>query len=217
MPIYEQRTVSLPNPKKRFHFIHIPRTAGRFLDAVIEDNNFTLEHSTLGCLEGTDIIHLHRELYEKYLNVEGIPSIAVIRNPIDKFFGASPFLKRMYGDDIQEQMEDPLMFSMMLENFPLPQAVNWFRPQADFLADGTNVWRFEDGFGEDFEDWVSGILEVPFKVRDVPYEKLSTDESNKLDRTDKLIDNIRLLCRKDIEQFYPELATPLQEGGQAKT
>ena len=61
-----------------------------------------------------------------------------------------------------------------------------------------------------------GLVKI-LKVRDVPYEKLSTDESNKLDRTDKLIDNIRLLCRKDIEQFYPELATPLQEGGQAKT
>ena len=39
----------------------------------------------------------------------------------------------MYGDDIQEAMEDPVMFHSMLENFPLTQAVNWFRPQVDFL------------------------------------------------------------------------------------
>ena len=208
MPVYKHNIVSFPETK-RFHFIHIPRTAGRFIDAVIEDNNFTLEHNTAGTIEGSDIIHLHRELYEKYLNVEGMPHIAVIRNPIDKFFGASPFLKRMYGDDIQEQMEDPLMFSMMLENFPLPQAVNWFRPQADFLADGTNVWRFEDGFKEEFGDWMSEVLGVPFTVRDVPFKKLETDETNKLDRSAKLIDNIRQFWREDIEQFYPELATPL--------
>ena len=101
------------------------------------------------------------------------------------------------------------MFSMMLENFPLPQAVNWFRPQADFLADGTNVWRFEDGFKEEFGDWMSEVLGVPFTVRDVPFKKLETDETNKLDRSAKLIDNIRQFWREDIEQFYPELATPL--------
>ena len=210
MPVYR-------HPSKRFHFIHIPRTAGRFIEAVIKDNDFRLEHNTLGYIEGVDIIHLHKDLYEKYLDVEGIPHIAVIRNPIDKFFSASPFLKRMYGNDIQEQMEDPMMFFMMLQNFPLSQALNWFRPQSDFLTEDTHVWRFENGFKEEFGEWVSEILGIPFTVRDVPYEKLSTDESNKLERSAKLIDNIRQFCRKDIEQFYPELAAPLQEGGQTKT
>lgn len=210
MPVYR-------HPSKRFHFIHIPRTAGRFIEAVIKDNDFQLEHNTLGYIEGVDIIHLHKDLYEKYLDVEGIPHIAVIRNPIDKFFSASPFLKRMYGNDIQEQMEDPMMFFMMLQNFPLSQALNWFRPQSDFLTEDTHVWRFENGFKEEFGEWVSEILGIPFTVRDVPYEKLSTDESNKLERSAKLIDNIRQFCRKDIEQFYPELAAPLQEGGQTKT
>ena len=210
MPVYKC-------PPTRFHFIHIPRTAGRFIEAVIKDNGFQLEHNTLGYIEGVDIIHLHKELYEKYLDVKDMPHIAVIRNPIDKFFSASPFLKRMYGDDIQEQMEDSMMFSMMLQNFPLTQAVNWFRPQSDFLTEETHVWRFEDGFKEEFGEWMSQILGIPFTVRDVPYEKLSTDESNKLERSAKLIDNIRQFCRKDIEQFYPELAAPLQEGGQTKT
>ena len=199
MPVYKC-------PPTRFHFIHIPRTAGRFIEAVIKDNGFQLEHNTLGYIEGVDIIHLHKELYEKYLDVKDMPHIAVIRNPIDKFFSASPFLKRMYGDDIQEQMEDPMMFSMMLQNFPLTQAVNWFRPQSDFLTEDIHIWRFEDGFKEEFGEWMSEILGIPFTVRDVPYEKLSTDETNKLERSAKLIDNIRQFCRKDIGQFYPELA-----------
>ena len=45
MPVYKHNIVSFPETK-RFHFIHIPRTAGRFIDAVIVDNNFKLEHST---------------------------------------------------------------------------------------------------------------------------------------------------------------------------
>ena len=35
---------------------------------------------------------------------------------------------------------------------------------------------------------------------------------NKLDKTAKLVNNITALYRKDIEQLYPELATPFEEG-----
>ena len=198
---------------KRFLFVHIPRTAGRFLEENFKKNGFELEQDDIWkSVDGIELAHFHRELYEKYLDVEGIPHISIIRNPINRFFGASSWLKRMYGEDIQEAMEDPMMFSMMLENFPLAEAVNWYRPQVDFISDKTHLWRFEDGFGEDFGEWMSNVLEVPFRIVDVPYQKLSYDESNKLERTDKLIDNIRTICRKDIEQLYPELAASFQEG-----
>ena len=118
----------------------------------------------------------------------------------------------MYGDDIQEAMEDPIMFGTMIQNFPLPEIhtpPSWLSPQLDFLTEETHIWRFEDGFKEEFGEWMSEVLGVPFTVRDVPYKKLETDETNKLDRSAKLIDNIRQFWREDIEQFYPELATPL--------
>ena len=202
MPVYRQ-------DKKRFHFIHIPRTAGRFVESVIEDNNFKLENDLSDEIEGVERLHLHRDLYEKYLDIKGITNIAIIRNPIDRFFSCSIFLKRMYGDDIQEAMEDPIMFSMMLKNFPLTQAVNWFRPLSDFITEDTYIWKFENGFKNDFEEWISDVLNFPFTVRDVPYKKLSTDETNKLNKSDRLIENIKQFWREDIEQFYPELATSL--------
>ena len=194
---------------KRLHFIHIPRTAGRFVEAVIEDNNFKLEGNFPNVIEGVELIHLHRDLYEKYFDLKGIPNITIIRNPIDRFFSCSIFLKRMYGNDIQETMEDPMMFSMMLQNFPLTQAVNWFRPLSDFITEDTYIWKFENGFKKEFEEWISDIVDFPFTVRDVPYEKLSTDETNKLNKSDRLIENIKQFWREDIEQFYPELATSL--------
>ena len=129
-----------------------------------------------------------------------------MRNPIDRFVSCSIFLKRMYGDDIQEAMEDPLMFSSMIENFPLWQSVNWFLPQMDFISDQTHLWKFEDGFEKDFEDFISQTLGTEFQIKDVPYGKLSTDEFNKLEKSAKLIDNIKSLYRKDIEYLYPELA-----------
>ena len=111
------------------------------------------------------------------------------------------------------------MFGMMLQNFPLPDIYttpSWLRPQSDFLTEDTHIWRFEDGFKEEFGEWMSEILGVPFTVSDVPYKKLTTDETNKLTRSAKLIDNIRQFWREDIEQFYPELAASLQEGAETK-
>ena len=210
MPVYKHKMRTFPDPEKRFLFIHIPRTAGRFLVENFKVNNFELEDSFVwNTTEGIERQHFHRDLYEKYLNVEGIPHIAIVRDPVDRFFGASSFLKRMYGNDIQEAMEDPIMFSMMLQNFPLTEAENWYRPQMDFISDKTQLWKLEDGFGEDFNEWMSEILGVPFVMRKVPYKKLAYDEEDKLERSGRLIDNIRQLYSRDYEQLYPELATPL--------
>ena len=200
MPTFRHRSTG-----KRFLFIHIPRTAGRFIGENLLGNDFEVEHKIWDSIDGIEIAHFHRELYEKHLRVDDIPHLTIVRNPIDRFFGASSFLKRMYGDDIQELMEDEIMFFSILDNFPLSQAVNWFRPQVDFITDETNIWKFEDGFGSDFDAWMSNILEMPFKTRDIEYKKLTYNESNKLKRTPKLIENIKKLCKKDFETFYPEL------------
>ena len=213
MPTYRQTVVTYPNPTKRFLFVHIPRTAGRFLEENFKENGFEPEQILWKSVDGIEIAHFHNELYLKHFDDLGsIPHFTIVRNPIDRFMSCSIFLTRMYGDDIQEMMEDPMMFSSMLENFPLTQAVNWFRPQMDFITDDTNIWKFEDGFGSDFDEWLSEVLGVEYKTKDVPYNELSTNETKKLEKTAKLVNNITALYRKDIEQLYPELATSFEEG-----
>jgi len=213
MPTYRQTVVTYPNPTKRFLFIHIPRTAGRFLEENFKENGFEPEQILWKSVDGIEVAHFHNELYLKHFDDLGsIPHFTIVRNPIDRFMSCSIFLTRMYGKDIQEMMEDPMMFSSMLENFPLTQAVNWFRPQMDFITDDTNIWKFEDGFGSDFDEWLSEVLGVEYSTKDVPYEKLAYGETKKLEKTAKLVNNITALYRKDIEQLYPELATPFKEG-----
>ena len=204
MPIYKHKHTG-----KRFLFVHIPRTAGRFLTENFKSNGFELEDSFIWeSVDGIEPAHFHRELYQKYLNVDGIEHISIVRNPVDRFISTSIFLTRMYGDDIQEAMEDPMMFSSMIQNFPLSEGVNWFRPQMDFISDETRLWKLEDGFGEDFEQWLGEVLEMEIEIKKVPYKKLTTDEDNKLKKSAKLIDNITLLYKRDYEHLYPELATP---------
>ena len=213
MPTYRQTVVTYPNPTKRFLFVHIPRTAGRFLEENFKENGFEAEQILWKSVDGIEVAHFHNELYLKHFDDLGsIPHFTIVRNPVDRFMSCSIFLTRMYGDDIQEAMEDPMMFGSMLQNFPLTQAVNWFRPQIDFLTDETNIWKFEDGFGTDFDEWLSEIIGVEYTTKDVPYEKLAYGETKKLEKTDKLVNNIMSLYRKDYEYLYPELATPLEEG-----
>ena len=201
---------------KRFFFAHIPRTAGRYVEANIlgNDNQIAWDDDWEGLGIGKNVMnmykkvelaHFHNEYYEKYLDVEGIPHFSIVRNPFDRFIGASIYLKRFYGNDIQELMENENMFFQML-NMPLTGAVNWYRPQVDFMTEKTHIWKMEDGMGENFFSWLSGIVDLDLKWDpDIMYP-MHSDEGNKLEKTDKLIDNLRILYRKDIETFYPELA-----------
>ena len=213
MPTYRQTVVTYPNPTKRFLFVHIPRTAGRFLEEYFKENGFEAEQILWKSVDGIEVAHFHNELYLKHFDDLGsIPHFTIVRNPVDRFMSCSIFLTRMYGDDIQEAMEDPMMFGSMLQNFPLTQAVNWFRPQIDFLTDDTNIWKFEDGFGSDFDEWMSEILGVEYTTKDVQYEKLAYGETKQVEKPAKLVNNLMSLYRKDYEYLYPELATPLEEG-----
>ena len=202
---------------KRFLFVHIPRTGGRFIEVNLEKNGWEVEpidqygipHYQHSFIEDCEIAHFHRDLYEKYCDIEGIEQIAVVRNPVDKFFSASTYLITVYGKEIQEKLEDYDEMVSIIENFPMSETLSWWRPQVDFITDTTHIWKFEDGLGTDFGDWVSDKLGVPFEIdKYANYAMNRYEGSFKLDRTPKLIDNITKFWREDIEQFYPELATP---------
>jgi hypothetical protein len=197
----------------RFFFIHIPRTAGRFIEKNLESQGWVWDDkinvsNMYQSFGGIELAHFHREYYQQYLDVKNIPHVSIIRNPIDRFISASFFITHIYGNDIQKLMEDSTGFFSMIENYPISESRNWFRNQVDFLSEDTHTWKFENGFGNNFSDWLSGVLEVEVSM-DSNLKYTQRNESNKLDRTPALIDNIRQLYRQDIGQLYPELATPL--------
>ena len=203
---------------KRFLLVHIPRTGGRFIEVNLEKNGWEVEpideygipHYQHSFIEDCEIAHFHRDLYEKYCDIEGIEQIAVVRNPIDKFFSASTYLITLYGKEILEILEDYDEMASIIKNFPMPETLSWWRPQVDFVTDTTHIWKFENGLGTDFGDWLGEKLGVPFEIdKYANYAMNRYEGSFKLDRTPKLIDNICKFWREDIEQFYPELATPL--------
>lgn len=194
---------------KKIFFAHIPRTAGRFVEANLLANGFDWGDSHLdtglgvmSVVNGIEIAHYHREYYQQYLDVENIPHFSIVRSPITRFISGSVYLKRTYGDDIQSVMEDPMMFASMIQNLPFKEAWNWYRPQVDFLTNKTHVWKFEDKIGDEFVSWLSGIIELDLKFDDnIVYPK-SSDEGNKLKKSPQLELNIRSAYKKDFEVLY---------------
>ena len=192
---------------KRFLFVHIPRTGGRFIEVNLEKNGWEVEpidqygipHYQHSFIEDCEIAHFHRDLYEKYCDIEGIEQIAVVRNPVDKFFSASTYLITVYGKEIQEKLEDYDEMVSIIKNFPMSETLSWWRPQVDFITDTTHIWKFEDGLGTDFGDWLGEKLGVPFEIdKYANYAMNRYEGSFKLDRTPKLIDNICKFWREDI-------------------
>ena len=199
---------------KRFLFIHIPRTAGRFVEWNLESQGWVWDDKNVidkmyKSVEGIELAHFHRDFYEKYLDVKDIPHFSIVRNPITRFISGSLYIKRVYGNDIQATMEDTFMFSEMLRNFPslFPESANWFRQQVDFMTNNTHIWKFENGLGKEYVNWLNGILDMDLEFDDDVEYPRGPDEHNKLDKTPALIDNVKFFFRRDLETFYPELAT----------
>jgi len=195
---------------KKIFFAHIPRTAGRFVEANLLANEFDWTDSHLdtglgvmSVVHGVEIAHYHRKYYQKYLNVkEDTTQFSIVRSPITKFISGSIYLKRTYGNDIQSQMEDPIMFASMIQNLPFEGSWNWYRPQVDFLSNQTHIWKYENGIGEDFVLWLSNIIGVDLKFDNkIDYPK-SHDEDNKLKMSPALEVNIRGAYSKDFEVLY---------------
>ena len=198
---------------KRIFFAHIPRTAGRFVEANLSQNDFKWDDvyldngkGIMSIVNGFEIAHYHRDHYMKYLDVKDIPHFSIVRNPIDRFISASIYIKRFCGDKAQEGVEDKNSFLYVLKSIPYRQSLNWFRPQIDFLRSDTHIWKFEDGFGEDFVSWLSGIVGIDLEFTDDVEYAVAPDEGNKLEKTPQLIDTLIHFYKQDIEQFYPELA-----------
>ena len=198
---------------KRVFFAHIPRTAGRFVEANLSQNDFKWDDvhldngkGIMSIVNGFEVAHYHRDHYMKYLDVKDIPHFSIVRNPIDRFISASIYIKRFCGDKAQEGVEDKNSFLYVLKSIPHRQSINWYRPQIDFLRSDTHIWKFEDGFGEDFVSWLSGIVGIDLEFTDDVEYAVAPDEGNKLEKTPQLIDTLIHFYKQDIEQFYPELA-----------
>ena len=205
---------------KRVFFIHIPRTAGRFIYENLLLNGFVTEHENdMEVIDGKELGHFHKKLYEKHLNVENILHFAVVRNPIDRFYSGSGYLKIKKGyppivypklgdfkvesgiywkNTLEEDLKDYDKFLNMINNFINVTHNNWFRPQYEFLSTNTEIWRFENNFGQSFFDWLGSLLNIKLIKYDV-VTKVLPWEIEQITKNSVIDNNIKKFYERDYD------------------
>ena len=195
----------------RFFFIHIPRTAGRFLIENFKENGYKIEHHLTRKVlkeegvnkylcERQDNIengHAHCSHYNKWKNTKGLPSIAIVRNPVDKFFSSSFSLTKKFD---QSYLENWVNFKRIFSLQPFP-FFSWWLPQYDFISPRTKTWKYENGFGKNFCEWINNILPISFSIKTSVYIKQNYDQSSGLIKSKPLINNIKKFYHHDFQHF----------------
>jgi len=207
MPIFHRA-----DTHQRFFFIHIPRTAGRFLKENFTANGYDIEHHLTkeilkdstkmanyvrALSQNVENAHVHFSIYNKWKSIKDLPSIAVVRAPVDKFLSGSFFLTQNFNPSSWDNWRS---FQTMLPACMSMHANNWWLPQHEFVSSNTKIWKYEDGFGKNFCDWISNILSINFSIKTPFYTRVIYDQS-KLVKTKALVNNIKKFYHKDFEDF----------------
>ena len=156
----------------------------------VEDYLWTL-------IEGVQFSHTHYPLYSKWKSIKDIPSITVVRNPVDRFFSASFSFSKVSS---QSSLENWTTYNNILSKCIRTDVYNWLRPQHEFVSPDTKIWKYEKGFGEKFCYWINNILPINFSIKTQAYTKSNYDQLG-LIKTKPLIDNIKKFYHQDFEKF----------------
>jgi len=182
------------NIKKYVYFVHIPRTAGRFVSNIFkQDNNYLTYLSRFNCLyAGEDLPHL---TYPKYLDLDkifidyngsgfkmnNIPHFTVVRDPFNKFKSEMKSVLKTKNDlnFILKCNKDSLknFLDLHIKN----NSINWHISQSSFVSVITKIWKFENGFGINFINWVKKNFNFDIKTKNVQYLKNPSFDLNELD------------------------------------
>ena len=116
-----------------FYFCHVPRTGGRSLVQALARSGCEIDYNA-----GRGK-HPHAWAKEWISNFPGAPSIAVVREPIDRFVSAMSFEGRVADEkDLYQQVR-------MMRRLPQVQERH-FAQQSAFITKDTRLYRYEDGY-----------------------------------------------------------------------
>ena len=190
-------------------YIHVPKTGGNAIMNFFERNQFDVgfcdvSSSTRGlnALRTCSPQHYHGELLAKTLRLSSFTYVFMtVRNPIDRL--KSEFLWR-----VRDPAEDPNRWAQQtLQSYKEDPFFldNHIRPQQEFYVPGADIFRMEDGYGE---DWVSRVEEkigAAITQRTVPHTHVASEFSGRsvtaVDFNDEVTASIRSVYSTDFDRF----------------
>ena len=177
------------------YFVHIPRTGGRHMWSIFHkydfvDNSQTdIEFRFNGMLK----MHLPYPYYKTEYNFQNINTFAIIRNPINRIVSCISYdvsVNNSNIEDIQTYIEK--------QRSHFSYHNNLFTPQVNFLNPNIKLWKYEDGFNQNFCDWIEDNF--GYKIQPVKQKKdKSLDNYEKVTLTLKQLDVIKNMYKLDFE------------------
>ena len=191
---------------KRIFYIHIPRTGGRYITSLFRYNEFNVSLADMRekhNYTGYEIPHLWNPYYFEYEGVNEALHFTVVRNPFDRFKSAlrngNPPIR---GEIDITNFESFVEF--LGERIVKNKKVS-FIPQFNYISEKTLVWRYEDGLGKSFLDWIHKNLGVRLKEGEFSYGCDLKEQYTTLSKWKKKeVCNVNVICEKGVEDLVRE-------------
>lgn len=199
---------------EKFYYVHIPRTAGRYIRELFLFNNYTAEYDDVFgsyLVNGLIASHVHFPFYNYYMNADNYKNFTIVRNPIDRIWSAlditykrkkSPHIKDTFLKDLEDKsfFFDYIDYERSHESYHN----NWFRPQLDFVSHKTLIYKYEMGIDKRFVFWINKTLNLNLDyLQEKRYPRMNEEslypQKNQITR--KIKRNIKDYYVEDFRKF----------------
>lgn len=151
---------------KIIHFVHIPKTGGTSIEKLFKNDNYRiiLLNQQTSIFFPCSPQHFHSEI-NKYIKLEDIDySFAVVRSPLERLV-SEYFFREFSKEGVSFDFFVKMTF--LLYRFNKYIFDNHIRPQAEFIHEGVDIFRFEDGFDNIRKSLhLNGLLNIN---KEIPY------------------------------------------------
>jgi|TARA_R100000455_G_C6270791_1_gene126791 hypothetical protein len=175
---------------KKTLFVHIPRTAGRYVGYLLEQNGYFCYHNDhLITWRGRELTHLTFPEHEVYLLQSPIKKFTIIREPVDRCISTLISYAKVNEDKINQVFKTQESFDSFVNECRVNDPTNWFVPQVNFIDYKTKIWRYEDKLFLPFYKWLYKNFNIKIEDRDYNskqyIESIKSPIDNKVDLTEK--------------------------------
>ena len=192
-------------------FVHIPKTGGTSVERLFKQSGYRMAYrdgkvgrDSFNWVRQCSPQHLHAAMLEQTLRLDRFDVIfTLVREPIARF--RSEYAHRQRDDLRTDTASVDAWVDQVLSDFERDPYVwdNHIRPQSEFLLEGSEVYRLEDGLehmAADLRDRFGLVLndEVPHAMNRAAATGISSREVQVSPRTEE---RLREFYREDFERF----------------
>jgi len=165
---------------KSIYFVHIPRTGGRYVKELIKFNNHICVLGDYVQWNNKEVSHLCFPDYEVFLNFLECQKFTVVRDPVDRFVSGINSDVRLNEKTINKMLKSQESLNQYLNNIIYNDLSNRYLPQINFLNKDIKIYKYEEGFEENFFKWSLNNLQLKLEQSpEIILRRNEIDISNK--------------------------------------